>query len=45
MTEFIFGGYRLQVDVEATRAYYAGHPLSWITCECAGCRNFQTAVT
>ena len=34
MTEFVFGAYRIRVDVEATRAYYAAHPLPWITCDC-----------
>ena len=44
MTEFTFGNCRLAVDVEATRAYYTAHPLPWITCDCAGCRNFAKAV-
>lgn len=44
MTEFVLGPYRLLVDVTATRAYYASHPLPWITCDCAGCRNFSQAV-
>ncbi len=44
MTEFVFGGYRLAVDVEATRAYYASHNEEWITCQCDGCRNFAQAV-
>lgn len=44
MTEFVFGGYRLAVDVEATRAYYASHDENWITCTCDGCRNFVRAV-
>lgn len=44
MQEFMFGHYRLSVDVEATRAYYAAHPESWITCECEGCRNFAAAL-
>ena len=30
MTEFTLGGYRLLVDVEATRTYYAAHPLPWM---------------
>ena len=42
--EIVLGSYRLQVDVKATRAYYAAHPLPWITCDCAGCRNFEKAV-
>ena len=44
MTEFAFGPCRLSVDVEATRAYYAARPLPWVTCDCAGCRNFVRAV-
>ena len=44
MTEFVFGAYRIRVDAEATRAYYAAHPQPWITCDCAGCRNFLRAV-
>lgn len=44
MTEFTFGNYRLSIDVEKTRSYYASHPLPWITCDCAGCRNFARAV-
>ena len=44
MTEFVYGAYRIQVDAEATRAYYAAHPQPWITCGCAGCRNFVQAV-
>ena len=44
MAEFVFGTYRLLVDVEKTRAYYAAHPLPWIGCDCAGCRNFKQAV-
>lgn len=44
MAEFTLKPYRIQVDVEATRAYYAAHPQHWITCDCAGCRNFARAV-
>lgn len=44
MTGFVFGAYRIRVDVEATQVYYAAHPLPWITCGCAGCRNFAQAV-
>lgn len=44
MTEFSFGPYRIRVDVEATREYYAARPLPWFTCDCAGCRNFARAV-
>lgn len=32
------GVYRLDVDVERTRAYYRAE--GGITCDCAGCRNF-----
>lgn len=42
--EFSFGGYRLLVDAEKTREYYAAHPLPWVTCTCNGCRNFVQAV-
>lgn len=44
IAEFVFGGYRLAVDVEATRTYYEAHDENWITCECDGCRNFAQAV-
>lgn len=44
MTKFAFGAYRLAVDAEATRAWYAVHNEPWITCDCAGCRNFTQAV-
>lgn len=44
MTEFTLGGYRLSVDVEATRVYYTAHNEPWITCGCAGCRNFAGSV-
>lgn len=44
MTEFTLGAYRLQADVETTRAYYAACPQPWVTCDCAGCRNFARAV-
>lgn len=44
MTEFVFGPFRLGVDAEATRAWYAVHNEPWITCDCAGCRNFVRAV-
>lgn len=30
MAELTFGNYRLSVDVEKTRAYYAAHPLPWL---------------
>lgn len=44
MAEFTFGPYRLLVNVEANRAYYNARPLPWVTCSCAGCRNFVEAV-
>lgn len=44
MTEFAYGPCRLMADVEATRAWYEAHPLPWVTCDCAGCRNFIRAV-
>lgn len=44
MREFTFGPYRLMADIEATRAWYEAHPLPWVTCDCAGCRNFIQAV-
>lgn len=42
--EILLGGYRLAVDAEKTRAYYAAHPEPWVTCTCGGCRNFVQAV-
>ena len=44
MTEFVFGPYRLEVDVEATRNWYDlyGEPAGG--CDCAYCRNFTAAV-
>lgn len=44
LQELVLGGYRLAVDVERTREYYAAHPLPWVTCTCGGCRNFAEAV-
>lgn len=44
MTEFTFGPYHLRADTAQTRAYYAAHPLPWVTCDCSGCRNFVRAV-
>ena len=43
--EIVLGSYRLDVDVAATRAYYAEHPLPWITCDCKGCQNYERAIT
>ena len=42
--EFTFDGYRLSVDVERTRAWYAAQTMPGVTCTCAGCRNFVQAV-
>ena len=44
MTEFVFESYRLRADAEATRSWYGARPLPWVTCACAGCRNFVLAV-
>ena len=44
MQKIVLGNYLLAVDVEKTRAYYAAHPLPWVTCTCGGCRNFVQAV-
>lgn len=41
--EVVFGNYRLLVDIEKTQAYYDAYPLPWVTCTCAGCRNFVQA--
>ena len=44
MPEFQIGPYRLAADAEGTGDYYAARPLPWVTCACAGCRNFALAV-
>lgn len=44
MTEFVFGSYRLEVDVEATRAWYDRYGDATGGCDCAYCRNFAAAV-
>ena len=44
MTEFVFGPYRLEVDVEATRAWYDRYGDATGGCDCAYCRNFAAAV-
>ena len=36
---FEFGNYRLDIDVEATAAFYAG--AEGIGCGCPGCRNYE----
>lgn len=43
MTEFVFGGYRLEVDVEATRAWYDRYGDATGGCDCAYCRNYAAA--
>lgn len=37
------GVYRMDVDVERTRAFYDHE--QWFGCGCAGCRNYERAVT
>ena len=44
MTEFVFGPYRLEVDVEATRAWYDRYGDATGGCDCAYCRNYAAAV-
>ena len=44
MAEFVFGPYRLEVDVEATRAWYDRYGDATGGCDCAYCRNFAAAV-
>lgn len=44
MTEFAFNGSRLEVDVEATRSWYAAHGEMAGGCGCAYCRNFLAAL-
>lgn len=44
MKDFVFGSYKMRVDAERTRRYYAGRSAPWIACDCAGCRNFAQAV-
>ena len=43
MTEFVLGGYRLEMDVEATRAWYDQYGDATGGCDCAYCRNFAAA--
>ena len=43
MKDFVAEPYHMRLDLERTRTYYAAHPLPWITCGCAGCRNFIKA--
>ena len=44
MAEFVFGTYRLEADVAATRAWYAAHGEIAGGCDCAYCRNFAAAI-
>ena len=44
MTEFVLGSYRLQVDVEATRAWYDRYGGAAGGCDCLYCKNFAAAV-
>ena len=44
MKDFVFGSYKMRVDVARTRRHYSGRPAPWIGCDCAGCRNFARAV-
>ena len=44
MTEFVLGGYRLAVDAEATRAWYARYGDATGGCDCAYCRNYCVKV-
>lgn len=39
MTEFVLGSYRLEVDVEATRAWYGRYGNATGGCGCAYCRK------
>lgn len=43
MTEITFGNYRLSVNVEDTRAWYAAYGETAGGCDCAYCRNFAAA--
>jgi len=45
MTEFNFGTYRLQVDVEKTRAWYGTYGQIAGGCDCGYCRNFAAVVS
>ena len=45
MTEFVFGPYRLEVDVEATRDWYDHlRTMPPAAVDCAYCRNYAAAV-
>ena len=44
MTEFVLGSYRLEVDVEATRAWYGRYGNATGGCGGAYCRNCAAAV-
>lgn len=41
---FAFGSFKIDVDVEATRAFYDRAPSLIVPCACNGCRNFQLAI-
>ena len=42
---FVLGPYRVDVDVENTQAFYARASAVAENCTCAGCRNYQSAVS
>ena len=44
MKGFTAGPYVMRLNLERTQAYYDAYPAPWITCDCAGCRNFAQAV-
>ena len=44
MMEFVCGPYRLEVDVEATRAWYDRYGDATGGCDCVYCRNYAAAV-
>jgi len=44
MTGFVFGPYRMEVDVEATRAWYERCGDTAGGCDCLYCKNFAAAV-
>lgn len=38
---FEFGAYRLEIDVEKTKAFYDRAPMVTEGCKCPGCRNYE----
>ena len=44
MTEFVLGPYRMEVDVESTRAWYSRYGDASAGCDCLYCKNFAAAV-